>query len=69
MLTLNNVTKHYKMGDSVVRALDGISLTIDEGDFTAIVGPSGSGKSTLMNIIGCLDIVTDGCLLYTSRRG
>jgi len=60
MLTLSNVTKHYKMGDSVVRALDGISLTIDEGDFTAIVGPSGSGKSTLMNIIGCLDIVTDG---------
>lgn len=60
MLALTNVTKYYKMGDSIVKALDGITLTIEEGDFTAIIGPSGSGKSTLMNIIGCLDIVTEG---------
>jgi putative ABC transport system ATP-binding protein len=60
MLQLTNVTKYYKMGDSLVKALDGITLTIEKGDFTAIIGPSGSGKSTLMNIIGCLDIVTDG---------
>jgi putative ABC transport system ATP-binding protein len=60
MLELTNVTKYYKMGDVIVKALDGITLTIDEGDFTAIIGPSGSGKSTLMNIIGCLDIVTEG---------
>lgn len=60
MLQLTNVTKYYKMGDSLVKALDGITLTIEKGDFTAIIGPSGSGKSTLMNIIGCLDIVTEG---------
>ncbi|MGB7594355.1 MAG: ABC transporter ATP-binding protein [Erysipelotrichaceae bacterium] len=60
MLQLTNVTKYYQMGGSTVKALDGINLTIEKGDFTAIIGPSGSGKSTLMNIIGCLDIVTDG---------
>jgi len=60
MLQLTNVTKYYKMGGSTVKALDGINLTIEKGDFIAIIEPSGSGKSTLMNIIGCLDIVTDG---------
>ena len=52
MLTLTDVTKHYTMGNNTVKALDGITLTIDEGEFAAIIGPSGSGKSTLMNIIG-----------------
>ena len=60
MIELKDVTKVYRMGESEVRALDGVSLTIGEHEFVAIVGPSGSGKSTLMNIIGCLDIADSG---------
>ncbi len=60
MLHLTDVKKRYKMGETVVMALNGINLTINEGDFIAIVGPSGSGKSTLMNILGCLDVVSSG---------
>jgi len=60
MIKLENVTKKYVMGDTIVMALNGINIHIDEGEFVAIVGPSGSGKSTLMNIIGCLDIVSTG---------
>ncbi len=60
MIKLENVTKKYVMGDTIVMALNGINIHIDEGEFVAIVGPSGSGKSTLMNIIGCLDVVSTG---------
>lgn len=60
MIELKDVYKIYSDGDSEIRALDGISLTISQGEFTAIVGSSGSGKSTCMNIIGCLDIPTSG---------
>lgn len=60
LIELKNIYKIYYMGDEEVRANDGISLTIDRGEFVAIVGKSGSGKSTLMNIIGALDVPTEG---------
>ncbi|MEG0597800.1 MAG: ABC transporter ATP-binding protein [Oscillospiraceae bacterium] len=60
MIEFTDVYKIYQMGDVAVHALDGVSFTIDEGEFVAIVGQSGSGKSTAMNIIGCLDVPTSG---------
>ena len=60
LIELKDVYKIYPMGAEAVHALDGVSLTIDRGEFVAIVGQSGSGKSTAMNIIGCLDVPTSG---------
>ena len=63
LITAQNVVKLYQMGEETVRALDGISFTIEKGGYCAIVGPSGSGKSTLMNILGGLDTPTSGNLV------
>lgn len=60
LIEFRNLYKIYRMGDSIVRAIDGVNLKIYKGEFVAIVGQSGSGKTTCMNIIGCLDVPTAG---------
>ena len=60
MIEIENITKLYQMGETEVRALNGVSLKIEDGEWAAITGPSGSGKSTLMAILGCLDSPTSG---------
>jgi putative ABC transport system ATP-binding protein len=60
IIELKDVSKHYYMGDNVVKALDGVNISISKGDFVAIMGPSGSGKSTGMNLTGSLDLSTKG---------
>ena len=62
-IEMREVSRIYTVGDTEVRALDGISLSIEGHSFTAIMGPSGSGKSTLMSLIGCLDVPTSGTIL------
>jgi macrolide transport system ATP-binding/permease protein len=68
MLELRNVSKSYRMGDSVVYALRNVSVKVENGDFVAIMGPSGSGKSTLMHIMGLLDVPESGSYLINGRE-
>ena len=67
LLELKNAYKIYNPGENEVRALDGVDLEIDQGDFVAIVGHSGSGKSTLMNMLGLLDVVTSGTYILNGK--
>lgn len=60
LISMRNIVKEYRVGETRLRALDNVSLDIEQGEFVAIVGQSGSGKSTLMNILGCLDMPDKG---------
>ena len=68
IISLRGVTKIYGSGPTAFQALKGIDLDIREGDFVAVMGPSGSGKSTTMNILGCLDVPSDGEFLFKGRH-
>ncbi len=67
VITLKNVTKTYVLGGEKIRALDSVDLTVEDGEFLAIVGPSGSGKSTLANIIGGIDVADEGKIVIDDQ--
>ena len=63
ILEINDLKREFKMGSEIVRALKGISFSVNEGEFVTIMGASGSGKTTLLNLLGCLDKPTEGTYL------
>lgn len=67
VIKLQDITKFYVMGTEVIRALNGVSLSVDRNEYVAMMGPSGSGKSTLMNILGCLDSPTNGQYILNNQ--
>ena len=67
IIAIRSVSKIYQLGETIVKALDNVSLSIYDNDYISIMGPSGSGKSTLMNIIGCLDVPTKGDYKFNSE--
>ena len=62
MIKLNNVSKIYQSGSTEIRALDKVNLEVKKGEFAVVLGPSGSGKSTLLNLIGGMDVVSEGAI-------
>lgn len=68
VLKTENLKKYYGKGDTLVKALDGVNLCVDEGEFAAIVGTSGSGKSTLLHMLGGLDYATDGSVTVSGKK-
>jgi putative ABC transport system ATP-binding protein len=67
IIQAKHLTKHYTVGSTIVRALDGLDIDIDKGSYIALMGPSGSGKSTLMNILGCLDTPSSGAYFLNDK--
>ncbi len=63
LIELTDVTKRYQVGEQEIYALNGIDLSIEQGEYAAIIGPSGSGKSTLMHLLGCLDTPSSGRMM------
>src|SRR4051812_11185139 len=68
MIEIKNINKIYRMGENIVQALRDVSITIEDGDFVAIMGPSGSGKSTLAHVLGLLDVPTSGSYVLNGRE-